>query len=101
MHSALEALKRAEDKAAEAAEHTKSLEAELSRTRRVLQESDERTAEVEVRCVEVLKQLSSMTAALQERDEAVSQRNEIQCQYEALKADSEGLQVRLNDFKFA
>ncbi|XP_043812724.1 uncharacterized protein LOC122723692 [Manihot esculenta] len=66
-------------------EHAKSLEAELSHARRVLKESDERAAAAEVRCEEVLKQLSSAVDALCERDEAVSQKEEVQCQYEQLK----------------
>ena len=62
---------------AAAHEHAKSLEAELSHARRVLKESDERAAAAEVRCEEVLKQLSSTVDALRERDEAVSQKEEI------------------------
>ncbi|XP_043805308.1 uncharacterized protein LOC110608243 [Manihot esculenta] len=47
LHSALEALKKAEEKTAETAKHTSSLEDELSRTRNVLQEADERAATLE------------------------------------------------------
>ncbi|XP_043811548.1 MAP7 domain-containing protein 1-like [Manihot esculenta] len=97
LHSALEALKKAEEKAAETAKHTSSLEAELSRTRGVLKVSDERAAALEVRCKGVSEQLSSMADALQERNEALSQKAEVQRQYDALKADLEGLQTRLNE----
>ncbi|XP_043806657.1 uncharacterized protein LOC122721798 [Manihot esculenta] len=99
LHSALEALKRADGKAAEAQEHAKSLEAELFHTHRVLKESDERAAAAEVRCEEVLKQLSSMVETLREKDEAMSQKDEVQCQYEALKADFEGAQAHLDKVK--
>ena len=99
LHSALEALKKANEKAAETAGHTKSLEAELSQTREVLRVSDERAAALEVRCGGVLKQLSSMTEALSERDEAVRQKAEVQQQYEALKADFEELQAQLKEVK--
>ncbi|XP_043808005.1 uncharacterized protein LOC122722137 [Manihot esculenta] len=97
LHSALEALKKAEEKAAETAKHTSSLEAELSRTRGVLKVSDERAAALEVRCKGVSEQLSSMADALQERNEALSQKAEVQRQHDALKADLEGLQTRLNE----
>ncbi|XP_043806618.1 uncharacterized protein LOC122721776 [Manihot esculenta] len=97
LHSALEALKKAEGKAAETAKHTSFLEAELSRTRGVLKVSDERAAALEVRCKGVSEQLSSMADALQERNEALSQKAEVQRQYDALKADLEGLQTRLNE----
>ncbi|XP_043808372.1 uncharacterized protein LOC122722241 [Manihot esculenta] len=70
---------------AAAHEHAKSLEAELSHARRVLKESDKRATAAEVRCEEVLKQLSSAVDALRERDEAVSQKEEVQRQYEQLK----------------
>ncbi|XP_043807319.1 uncharacterized abhydrolase domain-containing protein DDB_G0269086-like [Manihot esculenta] len=99
LHSALEALKKADEKAAETAGHTKSLEAELSQTREVLKVSDERAAALEVRCEGVLKQLSSMTEALSERDEAVRQKAEVQQQYGALKADFEELQAQLEEAK--
>ena len=99
LHSALEALKKAEEKTAETAKHTSSLEDELSRTRNVLQEADERAATLEVRCRGVLEQLSSMTEALKERDEAVSQKAEVQRQFDALKADFEGLQTHLEEVK--
>ncbi|XP_043816614.1 golgin subfamily A member 5-like [Manihot esculenta] len=99
LHSALEALKKAEEKTAETAKHTSSLEDELSRTRNVLQEADERAATLEVRCRGVLEQLSSMTEALKERDEAVSQKAEVQRQFDALKADLEGLQTHLEEVK--
>ncbi|XP_043808370.1 uncharacterized protein LOC122722240 [Manihot esculenta] len=97
LHSALEAFKRADERTAKAQEHTKSLEAELSHTRRVLKESDERAAAAEVRSEEVLKQLSSMVETLRERDEAISQRKEVQCQYEALKVELGRLQVHLDE----
>ncbi|XP_043816666.1 MAP7 domain-containing protein 1-like [Manihot esculenta] len=87
----------AEEKEAEAAKRTSFLEDELSRTRNVLKESGERAAPLEIRCEEVLKQLSSMMEALRERDEAVSQKAEAQRQYDALKADFEGLQTRLKE----
>ncbi|XP_043806346.1 dynactin subunit 1-like [Manihot esculenta] len=99
LHSALEALRKAEEKTAETAKHTSSLEDELSRTRNVLQEADERAATLEVRCRGVLEQLSSMTEALKERDEAVSQKAEVQRQFDALKADLEGLQTHLEEVK--
>ncbi|XP_043805712.1 kinesin-like protein KIFC1 [Manihot esculenta] len=99
LHSALEALKKAEEKTAETAKHTSSLEDELSRTRNVLQEADERAATLEVRCRGVLEQLSSMTEALKERDEAVSQKAEVQRQFDALKADLEGLRTHLEEVK--
>ncbi|XP_043809032.1 kinesin-like protein KIFC1 [Manihot esculenta] len=99
LHSALEALKKAEEKTAETAKHTSSLEDELSRTRNVLQEADERAATLEVRCRGVLEQLSSMIEALKERDEAVSQKAEVQRQFDALKADLEGLQTHLEEVK--
>ncbi|XP_043808393.1 uncharacterized protein LOC122722256 [Manihot esculenta] len=70
---------------AAAHEHAKSLEAELSHARRVLKESDERAVAAEVRCEEVLKHLSSAMDALHERDEAVSQKEEVQRQHEQLK----------------
>ncbi|XP_043812481.1 uncharacterized protein LOC122723656 [Manihot esculenta] len=99
LHSALEALRKAEEKTAETTKHTSSLEDELSRTRNVLQEADERAATLEVRCRGVLEQLSSMTEALKERDEAVSQKAEVQRQFDALKADLEGLQTHLEEVK--
>ena len=95
----MEALKRADGRAAEAQEHVKCMEAELSRTRGVLKGSDERAAAAEVRCEEVLKQLSSMVETLREKDEAVSQKDEVQRQYEALKADFEGAQAHLDKVK--
>ncbi|XP_043807685.1 uncharacterized protein LOC110603270 [Manihot esculenta] len=99
LHSALEALKKADEKAVETAGHTKSLEAELSQTREVLKVSDERAAALEVCCEGVLKQLSSMTEALSERDEAMRQKAEVQQQYGALKADFEELQAQLKEVK--
>ncbi|XP_043805238.1 cell wall protein RBR3-like [Manihot esculenta] len=84
LHSAREATKKAEDKAAEAAEHSKSLESELSRTCGILQETDKRAAEVEARC---------------ERDDAIGQKAEVQRQHEALKADFERLQAYLDEVK--
>ncbi|XP_021621469.1 uncharacterized protein LOC110621498 [Manihot esculenta] len=85
LHAALEARKKAEEEAARVQKHAQSLEAELSHARKVLKESDERAAAAEVRCEEVLKQLSSIVDALRERDEAVSQKEEVQRQYEQLK----------------
>ncbi|XP_043806675.1 A-kinase anchor protein 200-like [Manihot esculenta] len=99
LHSALEALKKAEEKAAETAKHTSSLEAELSRTRGVLKVSDERAAALEVRCKGVSEQLSSMADARQERNEALSQKAKVQRQCDAVKADFEGLQAHLNEVK--
>ncbi|XP_043811554.1 uncharacterized abhydrolase domain-containing protein DDB_G0269086-like [Manihot esculenta] len=99
LRSALEALKKADEKAAETAGYTKSLEAELSQTREVLRVSDERAAALEVRCEGVLKQLSSVTEALSERDEAVRQKAEVQQQYGVLKADFEELQAQLEEAK--
>ncbi|XP_043815239.1 rootletin-like [Manihot esculenta] len=85
----LSATSDARSNLAAAHEHAKSLEAELSHAWRVLKESDERATAAKVRCEEVLKQLSSTVDAFRERDEA-------QRQYEALKADFEGAQARLN-----
>ncbi|XP_043817062.1 uncharacterized protein LOC122724914 [Manihot esculenta] len=96
LHTALEALKRADVRASEAQEHAKSLEAELSHTRGVLKESNERVAAAEVRCEEVLKQLSSIVETLRERNEAISQKDEVQRQYEALKADFEEIQAHID-----
>ncbi|XP_021597626.1 probable DNA double-strand break repair Rad50 ATPase [Manihot esculenta] len=95
----LSATSDARSNLATAQEHTKSLEEELSYTRRVLKESDERAAVAEIRCEEVLKQLSSVVETLRERDEAVSQRDEVRRQYEALKANFEGAQAHLDKVK--
>ncbi|XP_043806300.1 ciliary rootlet coiled-coil protein 2-like [Manihot esculenta] len=95
----LSATSDARSNLATAHEHAKSLEAELSHTRRVLKESDERAAAAEVRCEEVLKQLSSMVEALREKDEAVSQRDKVWRQYEALKADFDRAQAHLAKVK--
>ncbi|XP_021626887.1 leucine-rich repeat-containing protein 45-like [Manihot esculenta] len=92
----LSATSDANSNLAAAREHARSLEAELSHARRVLKESDDRATAAEVRCEEVLKQLSSTVDALRERDEAMIQRDEAQRQYEALKADFEGVQALLN-----
>ncbi|XP_043817458.1 myosin-10-like [Manihot esculenta] len=91
----LSATSDARSNLAAAREHARSLEAELSHARRVLKESNDRAAAVEVRCEEVLKQLSSTVDALREKDEALNQRDEAQRQYEALKADFEGVRARL------
>ncbi|XP_043804996.1 tropomyosin-1, isoforms 9A/A/B-like [Manihot esculenta] len=99
LNSALEALKKAEEETAETAKHTSSLENELSRTRKVLQESDERATALEARCKGVSEQLSSMANALQERNEALGQKAEVQRQYDALKADFDGLQAHMKEEK--
>ncbi|XP_043810672.1 golgin subfamily A member 5-like [Manihot esculenta] len=99
LNSSLEALKKAEEETAETAKHTSSLENELSRTRKVLQESDERATALEARCKGVSEQLSSMVNALQERNEALGQKAEVQRQYDALKADFDGLQAHMKEEK--
>ncbi|XP_043811049.1 tropomyosin alpha-3 chain-like [Manihot esculenta] len=71
LYVAYEALKRADGKVADAEEYAKSVEAELFNTRRLLEESNER--------------LSSAAEGLRERDEAISQKEEIQRQLEQLK----------------
>ncbi|XP_043812760.1 protein MLP1 homolog [Manihot esculenta] len=85
LYAAYEALKRAGGKVADAEEYAKSMEVELFNTRRLLEESNERAAAVEARCEGVLKQLSSAAEGLRERDEAISQKEEIQRQLEQLK----------------
>ncbi|XP_043813728.1 uncharacterized protein LOC122723882 [Manihot esculenta] len=74
-------------------EHSKSLQVKLSYTLDALKRADEKAAAVEIRCDEALKQLSSLEEVRRERDEAVSQKNKVWHQYKALKADSEAAQT--------
>lgn len=70
---------------AEAREHAKSLQAELSYTQGALNRANERTVMAEIHRDEVLKQMSSLEEIRQERDEAVSQRDEAWHQHESLR----------------
>ena len=90
----LSATSDARSNLAAAREHSRSLAAELSHARRVLKESDERAAAAEVRCEEVLKQLSSTVDALRERDEAINQRDEAHRQYEGVRARLNKVEVQ-------
>ncbi|XP_021597647.1 ribosome-binding protein 1-like [Manihot esculenta] len=77
-----------------AREHSKSLQAELAYALDALKRADEKAAEAEIRCKEALKQLSSLEAVQRERDEVRRERDEVRHQYEALKADSEAAQFQ-------
>ncbi|XP_021596622.1 protein BCAP-like [Manihot esculenta] len=79
---------------AAAQEHSKSLQVELSTTLEALRRADGRAATAEISRDEALKQLSSLEEVRKERDEATSQKEGVQHQCEALKADLEVAQAR-------
>ncbi|XP_021629618.1 coiled-coil domain-containing protein 150-like [Manihot esculenta] len=74
--------------------HLKTLREELAHTKEALEGADKRAAVAESCRDEALKQLSSLEKVRRERDEAVSQKDEVWHQYEAPKADFEAAQAR-------
>ncbi|XP_021621496.1 uncharacterized protein LOC110621528 [Manihot esculenta] len=74
-------------------EHSKSLQVELSTALEALKRADGRAAAAEISRDKALEQLSSLEEVRKERDEATRQKEEVQHQHELLKADFEGAQA--------
>ncbi|XP_043814063.1 uncharacterized protein LOC122723984 [Manihot esculenta] len=89
----LSATSNARGNLAAAREHSKSLQAELTYAKEALKRAEGRAAVAEISRDEALKQLSSLEEIRRERDEAMSQKEEVQHQHELLKVDFEGAQA--------
>ncbi|XP_021625020.1 tropomyosin-like [Manihot esculenta] len=90
----LSATSNAQGNLAAAREHSRSLQIELHTAREALKRADGRTAEVENQRYEALKQLSSLEEIRRERDEAMSQKERVQHQHELLKIDFDAVQAQ-------
>ncbi|XP_043813698.1 uncharacterized protein LOC122723864 [Manihot esculenta] len=79
----LSATSDAQSNLAAAREHSKSLQAELTYALDALKRADEKAAEADIRCKEALKQLSSLEEVQRERDEVRHQYEALKADFEA------------------